>query len=184
MRFCTVPVCKWESSPNMTHRLPFCLRCLETSFKILLKIFIASEHPFGIPTKLWHYCIHSKINRHCKESIFQINTGNSYPCLNSLKNTIYIFHFKTFIIYMMMQMFQMVLKEPTFFCLVRIVEIKPRLSPSHSIITTLAKSFLISVFMTFLFITWNFGCRCSSRSFLKVKLWTIFNIINGYLLWH
>ena len=41
----------------------------------------------------------------------------------------------------------MVLKEPSFFCLVKIVEIKPPLSRSHSMITPLAKSFLISVFM-------------------------------------
>ena len=44
----------------------------------------------------------------------------------------------------------MVLKEPSFFCLVKIVEIKPPLSRSHSMMTPLAKSFLISLFMIFI----------------------------------
>ena len=39
----------------------------------------------------------------------------------------------------------MVLKEPPFFYLVKIVEIKPPLSRSHSMMTPLAKSFLISM---------------------------------------
>ena len=45
----------------------------------------------------------------------------------------------------------MVLKEPSFFCLVKIVEIKPPSSPSHSMMTALTKSFLISVFIIFIF---------------------------------
>ena len=44
----------------------------------------------------------------------------------------------------------MVLKEPSFFCLVKIVEIKPPLSRSHSMMTPLSKSFLISLFMIFI----------------------------------
>ena len=44
----------------------------------------------------------------------------------------------------------MVLKEPPFFYLVKIVEIKPPLSRSHSMMTPLAKSFLISLFMIFI----------------------------------
>ena len=45
----------------------------------------------------------------------------------------------------------MVLKEPSLFYLVKIVEIKPPLSRSHSLMTTLAKRFLISAFMIFIF---------------------------------
>ena len=44
----------------------------------------------------------------------------------------------------------MVLKEPSLFCLEKIVEIKPPLSRSHSMMTTLAKRFLIYVFMIFI----------------------------------
>ena len=44
----------------------------------------------------------------------------------------------------------MVLKEPSFFCLVKIVEIKPLFSRSHSMMTPLSKSFLISLFMIFI----------------------------------
>ena len=43
--------------------------------------------------------------------------------------------------------FRMVLKEPSFFCLVKIVKTKLPLSRSHSMMTPLAKSFLIYVFM-------------------------------------
>ena len=42
------------------------------------------------------------------------------------------------------------LKEPSFFCLVKFVEIRPPLSRSDSMMTPLAKSFLISVFMIFI----------------------------------
>ena len=43
--------------------------------------------------------------------------------------------------------FRMVLKEPSFFCLVKIVKTKLPLSRSHSMMTPFAKSFLIYVFM-------------------------------------
>ena len=81
--------------------------------------------------------------RHREESIFQINTGHRHSLLNNFKNIIQRLHFKMLIIYK----FRMVLKEPSFFCLVKIVKTKLPLSRSHSMMTPLAKSFLIYVFM-------------------------------------
>ena len=44
----------------------------------------------------------------------------------------------------------MVLKEPSFFSLVKIVETKPPLSRSYSMMAPLAKSFLIPTLMIFI----------------------------------
>ena len=87
----------------------------------------------------------------------------------------------------------MVLKEPFFLFLVKIVEIK---SPHslllyyHSMITLLVENFLISAFIIFVFILtilfyfWstvsNFGCRCNSWPFLKVDFQAIYNSIKNY----
>ena len=47
----------------MTDRWSSCLRCPKTGFKILVKILIALEYTFGIPTNLQNFRVHSNIKK-------------------------------------------------------------------------------------------------------------------------
>ena len=98
--------CKQDSLTNVTDRWHSSLRCPNTGFKIKAKILIASEYPFGIPTNWQKFLIHSNFKEYLSmlctdKSYFQINTAIHRPFLIILKTS-----FKVFIIYIMIQMFQ------------------------------------------------------------------------------